>query len=233
MNYPNDFETPAFPAGKSIALSRTMAIWIAVVSFLIIAACAILLTVCHVKKNYPFIVATDPLTNDWNVIAYQDKANSSKVQQYQIIQEKLVNDYVTNWFTISSDESVNNKRWETCDETDCEATNQLNPSNSKCLMYCMSGDSVFKDFLENIVPEYKERLAQGNETWELKKLLITASNASEDHGIWQVYAEIHSSINNSFNVLIFIDVARDTNKHPATLGYYIEKFSSYRINLTL
>jgi len=233
LNYPNDFETPAFPAGKSIALSRTMAIWMAVVSFLIIAACAMLIVVGRVKKNYPFIISTDPLTNDWNVIAYQDKTESKTIQQYQVIQEKLVSDYVTNWFTISSDNTNNEKRWQTCDETDCDATNQLNPNNLKCLMFCLSSNSLFKEFSEKIVPEYTERMSQKNETWEVQRLLITPSTVTEQIGAWQVYAKIKSNINGNFNVLVFISVGYNSKSHSSTLGYYIENFAAYRVDLQL
>ena len=73
MDYPNNFNVPAFPAGKTIAFTRTISIWLSVVFFFIIVACGFLLLNIHLRTNFPFLISVNPVTEDWNVIAYHNK----------------------------------------------------------------------------------------------------------------------------------------------------------------
>ncbi|MBQ6012378.1 MAG: hypothetical protein IJL23_04680, partial [Alphaproteobacteria bacterium] len=102
MDYPNNFDVPAFPAGKTIAFTRTISIWLSIVFFLIIVACGFLLFFAHARKNFPFLISINPITEDWSVIAYPGE-KEKPIPQYQYIQEKLVHDFVKDWFTISDD----------------------------------------------------------------------------------------------------------------------------------
>ena len=47
---------------------------------------------------------------DDTVVAYPNKNAVNTVNQTQIIQEKLVNDFVTNWFTISKNKKINESK---------------------------------------------------------------------------------------------------------------------------
>ena len=229
MNYPNDFDTPTFPAGKSIAWSRVVSIKISVIFFLILCVCGLLLFAVRTKKNFPFLISIDPLTDEWTVVAYPKRKYEKNIQQYQIIQEKLVTNFITNWFTISNDISENRARWQTCDVSDCADSQQYNPTNIECAIFCTSSDALFNQFVKNVVPDYIARINQASETWTIEKWDIVPYFVTQNASAWQVYIEIHSNISGIFNVLTFINVKRNPGAYPATLGYYIEDFNSYRM----
>ena len=228
MDYPNDFDIRSFPAGKTIAFSRTVSIWILIVFFLIITMCSVLLLGVRFKKNYPFLISVDPFTEEWNVVTYPGKDRKESVPQYQIIQEKLVHDFVTNWFTISGNPEKNAERWKKCRIEECEKTEQFNPSNIKCGISCNSDSTVFKEFEEKVLPQYTA-FAQSSGQWSVGSMLITPVKITQNIGLWQVYATIRSNKTKAFDVLIFITVENDPELYPATLGYYINTFNSYRI----
>lgn len=229
MDYPNDFDTPTFPAGKSIALSRTVSIYIAVCFFLIIVGCCFLLYFTKLKQNYPFIVSVDPLTDDWTVVAYPNKNATNTISQTHIVQEKLVNDFVTNWFTISKDRKINDAIWSECTTDDCSAPQQFSPTNVQCAIYCSADNKLYKQFQEKVLPEYNARIKQRSENWTVEKIDIRPSYVGETGGLWQAFVSIKSNINKTFNVLAFITIARSDELYPANLGYYVQDFNSYRM----
>lgn len=238
MDYPNGFDIKSFLAGKTIALSRTFAIWISIAFFLIVAMCVFLLLGMHFKKNYPFLISVDPFTEEWSVITYPGKSEKESVQQYQIVQEKLVHDFVTNWFTISADEKTNEARWQQCDTEECAQSEQFNPDNIKCAMSCKSDSSVFETFEKNVLPDYKTYANSGGK-WVVNKMLITPPYVPKSDkrkkvvntttGTWQVVVSIQPSMSAPFDALVFITIEQDLDKYPATFGYYIANFNSYRI----
>ncbi len=230
MDYPNDFDTPVFPAGKVIALSRRLSIWISGCFLLIICLCCFLLYFWSQKSNYPFLISIDPITDEWTVVAYPGKTFKDTFEQSHIIQEKLVDDFITNWFTISRDKNVNELRWQRCDDEDCSDSMQFNPENISCSLFCNSNTKLFEEFSNNVLPEYKARVEQRSERWNVIKKNIKLDYSSEQGSIWQVFAVVHSSVNGVFNVLAFVTVAREPNSHPATLGYYVQDFNAYRVN---
>lgn len=230
MNYPNDFNIPAFPAGKTIAFTRTVSIWISVVFFLIVVACGFLLLNIHFRKNFPFLISINPITEDWNVIAYPGE-KEKPVKQYQYIQEKLVHDFVKDWFTISDDMETNEQIWQKCSAEECGDSEQFNPTTKKCAISCKSDISVFDVFVKNIIPNYRARINQAKEKWSVspRGLLINPAIVSENSSKWQVYATVNSSVMGNFDILIFVDVERNIDLYPATFRYYINQFNSYRM----
>ncbi len=228
MDYPNDFDIKSFPAGKTIAFSRSVSVWISIVFFLIVAMCGFMLLGLHFKTNYPFLISIDPFTEEWSVITYPGKNQKESVHQYQIVQEKLVRDFVTDWFTISNDAQRNNARWEKCDIEQCAESDQFNPDNIKCALFCRSDSAVFEEFSENVLPEYTA-YANANGKWTVGRMLITPTMVNQTSGTWQVVATIYTNMNTAFNVLTFITIEQDQDTYPATLGYYIKSFNSYRI----
>jgi len=228
LDYPNDFDIKSFPAGRTIALSRTVSIWISIVFFLIVAMCGFMLLGIHYKQNYPFLISVDPFTNEWDVVAYPGKNKKEIIPQYQIVQEKLVRDFVTNWFTISGDSSVDASRWQACEVEECSATEQFNPDNINCAISCKSAESVFEEFTKNVLPDYRS-YAQSSGKWSVERMLITPNEVKQASGTWQVVVSIQPSMSAPFDALVFITIEQDQNKYPATLGYYITTFNSYRI----
>ncbi len=227
MDYPNDFDIPSFPAGKTIAFSRSISIWILIIFFLIISACGFLLLGRYFEKNYPFLISVDPFTDDWVVVAYPEE--SKTVSQYRYVQEKLINDFVVNWFTISEDTEKNELRWYDCSVEECKAAEQFNPSNIKCAISCNSDKNVFTDFQKKVLPDYRAMINIANETWTVKNKSFTPIIVSENEGKWQVYVSVNSKVMGEFKILIFADIARDINNYPATFGYYVKQFNAYRI----
>ena len=194
--------------------------------------CGFLIYGIHLKQNFPFLISVDPLTKEWDIIAYPNKATQNKISQTQVIQEKLVSDYIFNWFTISGDKKINDARWQECTIDDCAKPEQYNPSNIDCSLYCMSGDELFENFSENVLPEYRERVAQANEKWTVANMNIKLNSIDEDGSHWQVYLVIHSTINGFFDVLSFVDIDRDMDLYPVSLGYYVKDFNAYRMSIS-
>ena len=228
MDYPNDFNIKSFPAGKTIALSRSVSIWISIVFFLIIAMCGFILMVRHYRVNYPFLISVDPFTEEWSVVTYPGKDENEKLHQYQIVQEKLVRDFVTNWFSISTDPTINEKRWRDCDVADCDTPEQFSPDNIDCAISCKSNESVFSEFANNVFPDYQNYATSGGK-WTVGPMLITPFTVNQISGTWQVVVSVQPSMAQSFDALAFITIEQDKNKYPATLGYHITNFNSYRI----
>ena len=227
MNYPNDFDTPTFPAGKSIAWSRMVSIKISIAFFLILCVCGLLLFAVRAKKNLPFLISIDPLTDRWNVVAYPKKKYEKSIEQYQIIQEKLVSDFVTNWFTISRKQSENQARWKECTKTDCAMPGQYNPQNINCALFCSADFELFKQFSTKVLPEYTARIDQASETWTIEKRNIVPHYVTPNASAWQVYIDVKSNISGKFNVLIFMKIERNADSYPATLGYYIKDVPNF------
>lgn len=184
----------------------------------------------HFKKNYPFLISIDPFTEEWSVVTYPNKNLKETIPQYQIVQEKLVRDFVTNWFTISTDSDENENRWKQCDASDCSASEQFNPDNITCAIFCKSDESVFKEFSENVLPDYKSIIVPQSGKWGVGGMLITPTKITQTSGTWQAHATIYPTLSAPFNVLTFITIEQDSTKYPATLGYYVKTFNSYRIN---
>jgi len=196
---------------------------------MIVAMCGFMLLGRHLEKNYPFLISVDPFTYEWNVVAYPQESKTV-VPQYQYIQEKLVNDFFVNWFTISANQQINDTRWRECSATECANAEQFNPTNVTCALSCKSDPTVYQEFVTKVLPEYRAMIGIANETWTVKNKSITPVTISENDSKWQIYAAINSHVMGEFNVLIFVDVARENNLYPATVGYHIKQFNAYRIS---
>lgn len=229
MNYPNDFDIPTFPAGKAVALSRSVSIWTAIVFFLIVVSCGLMLLLNNSRRNYPFLISTDLITFDWTVAAYPQK--NVKINPYRNFQETLIKDYVKYWFSINKDNDVNEAIWQKCSADECKSMEQYNPTNYKCALFCMSAPELFQQFSDKVLPEYRDRIELGSEVIFVNKpaLIISPTDENDSTGIWQYYGSVVSSKNGIFDILAFIEVGFDSAKHPATLGYYIKDFNSYRL----
>jgi hypothetical protein len=228
LDYPNNYDIPSFPAGKTVAFSRSISIWISIVFFLIVAACGFILLGIHLKTNYPFLISIDPFTDEWTVVAYP-KERKTEVQQYQVIQEKLARDFATNWFTIDS-QQTNELRWKSCSVEECAAAEQFRPDNIKCAISCKSSSTLFEDFSSKVVPWYNGLINQSSEKWTVERMLFTQNVVSEKSSRWQVIADIKSNVRGTFKVLSFMEINRNVDLYPSTLGYYVQEFNAFRIN---
>lgn len=163
MDYPSDFNTPAFPAGKSIAIARFMAIASCVLFLMIIFAGALLFWTARSQRIDPFIISVDNLTGQWTVVGHSHGNGPIEYPAVRMLQESVLGNFVANWFTISADVNKNDKMWQTCDRAEsCRADNNYAYGDNSCALFCATGEELFSHFIYNVVPDYQERVAMVN-----------------------------------------------------------------------
>lgn len=233
MDYPNDFNTPAFPAGSRIAISRFMAIASCVLFVVIIFMCALLLWAVRSQRVDPFIVSVDEITGQWNIVGHSDGNGPLEYPYLWSLQQSVIADFTADWLSISTNPSENEAVWKTCDrKTDCSTESTLPYGDKSCSLFCISGEDLFSDFVYDIVPDYQERVSNG-ERWVVDKTAIQmepAGTINDNGGTWRVSATVQSNINGDMNIIAFVKVVRNPSLYPQTLGYYVADFNAYKIN---
>ena len=101
LDYPSDFNTPAFPAGKSVALSRLMGIASCVTFLLVIFLCGILIWAVRSQRIDPFIVEIDKLTGQWTVVGHSHGNGPIEYSAKMALQESVLGNFTANWFSVS------------------------------------------------------------------------------------------------------------------------------------
>ncbi len=230
MDYPEDFDTPAFPAGKRIAISRTIGVWVMVAFFFVIACCVALPWLQNSRTVSPYVIYVDGMRGKWEMVG---QVESQKiVPYYESVQRALAGIFTEKWFTISDNPDKNAKNWAQCNrETDCfdRISNTFESSNG-CDIYCISGDNMYRRFTENVLPMYKSYESMG-QRWnvDIPRIEITPSgNPTKDGGMWIVRTRVRSNFNGDFNVIAYVKIARDEARYPQTLGFYVTSFNAYR-----
>lgn len=231
MSYPDDFDTSAFVAGKRIALSRTGAIWVMVSFFLVIACCIALPWLQQNIRINPYIVYVNGPRGAWHLVG-QDTLELD-IPYYQSVQRAVVGIFTQKWFTISGNESQNEKNWGTCSRADvCNRTIANTAwSDTGCDIYCLAGENMYQNFTSSVLPLYKTRVSFG-ERWYIDptRIIIRPNgNPTKSGGAWIVNAIVRSNLNGDFNIIAYVKVANDVARYPQTLGYYITGFNSYRV----
>ena len=231
--YPSNFDTPAFPAGKSVALARFMAIASCVMFLLVIFMCGLVLWGARSQRIDPFIVSIDNLTGQWTVVGHSHENGPIEYSALESIQESVIGNFAADWFAISGDDDENNRIWKTCDrDVDCGDNNTRPYGDKTCELYCISGEDLFSKFVYDVIPDYQMRVENG-ERWIIDKSEIQLEPAGDitvNGGTWRMSATIQSNINGDINIVAFIKVARNTDKYSQTLGYYVADFNAYKIN---
>lgn len=229
MEYPDNFEIPVFPAGKRIAVSRAMAIWISVVFLLIIFTSIILLWSYKSQRFSPLIVFTND-NGEWGVI--DNNANNKKLPVSYTMQEYVVGNFVQEWFRISDNNSENELSWSECEREKCR-NDALTFGSGICSLYCSSGEDLFSRFTQDVIPNYQSYINAG-QYWKIDKSTIIikpVGKISENGGTWYITADvIYDGKKNSFKIEAFVKVALNTVNYPQTMGFYVADFNSYRIN---
>lgn len=234
MEYPDDFNTPSYPAGPRIASTRAVSIAIMVVFFLICCACGLLLWVQRSVTVHPFLVSINPITGQWDVVGHSH-GSIQEMTTTQSLQESVIGNFVYNWFRISSNTRMNDALWKKCDySTDCnpEKTSPDETGIGYCALYCLSGEGLFSNFISTVVPDYKLRVAAG-ETWmvDMPSLkILPLSEPAPNGASWQVHATIRSNKSGPINIMGYALVQRNTETYPQTLGYYVSDFNAYKMN---
>ncbi len=229
MQYPNEFDTAAFPAGKALALSRAMGIGISVLFFLIICACGILFWATRSARVEPFLISIDDVTGAWEIVGHEHSREYSAIRT---VQESVAANFVKNWFTISESDEFNNDIWAQCDRKTCNSDEYSPQLDTKCALYCACKSTVFNDFNRNVLPYYRERVA-AQERWIFDTASLDIrplSDVTNDAGTWQVTGNIISNINGNIPVIAFVKIARNEGGYRQNLGYYVTDFNAYRIS---
>lgn len=230
MDYPGNFDTSAFPAGKRIAVSRIMVIWTLIAFFMIIFLCGFLLWVARSERLSPFLISVNKTTGEWQVVG-----RSADTLEYTVgytMQESLVGNFAQDWFKISINNDENQTAWGKCDRAACTTGRTLLSGARSCAVYCASGDDVHSKFFFDIVPGYEQRVGAG-EVWEIDSASISIAPAGkilDQGGTWLMRATVVSNVEEAFEIEAFVKVARNNNYYPLTMGFYIADFNAYRID---
>ena len=231
MDYPGNFQIPANPAGKTIAVSRFMAICTLVTFLMIIFLSVIILWSSKSDKLNPFMISANNITGEWKIVGKSDIIHEYSAAY--TMQESVVGNFVSDWFKISADNSENERAWQDCNRNVCTSSaDNLIFGDRSCAIYCASGEDLYSRFKYEILTDYEVRVQNG-ETLNLdyKTLDISpAGKINENGGTWKVSATIISNKNKNFDIEVFLKVANNKNYYPQTMGFYIADFNSYRIS---
>lgn len=231
MKYPDDFNTPAFPAGKFVAVSRFMAVTVMVLFFLIICLCGIILWAKRTQEVSPFLIAINPNGEKWTVVAHDNHKN--QIPAYYVLQESLLNDFTRNWFTISDNILDNQAIWsDECNRNSPECVNSSTDGIETCAIYCSASDYVFDDFKKTVLPIYSDLESKDAAIWHVVDVNIRPvdmQNITEYGGVWKLDALVDTGLEN----IVFSGYARvayDKMQYPKTMGYYVSEYYMYRMN---
>ncbi len=222
MEYPNNFETPAFPAGRQIAVSRTIGIWTLGVFLVIIFLCAVLIWTNRSRTMNPVIIF-----DDWTATV----VNSSESADYSVaraMQESVVGNFTRNWLRISDKETENDVRWCRGERAACPGLRE-EADGKVCILFCASGEELYTRFDREVLPDYMARVSAG-ETWSVDKKSISIKPLSQDFekgGSWQIRAKVNSSLYGNFWIEAFAKIERKPETYPRTLGFYVADFNVF------
>lgn len=231
MDYPGGFDTPTFPAGKRIVVSRMFGVALMVLFLAIVFVCSMILWAQRSVTVRPFLVSTDKQTGQWEIVGHQHE-DIKQVSAIRTLQESVLAKFVRNWFLVTSDE-VNSVLWQSCDrQIECNPKNKIGIDTGKCAIYCITGDELFDRFIRDVVPNYQISVMAGEMLGvRMSSLrLVPTNDINENGGTWKIHATIESSIGKPIKILAYASVARNTELYPRTLGYFVSDFNAYKIN---
>lgn len=234
LDYPNEFDTPTFPAGPRIALSRTVSIVTMVVFLLIVLVCGVLLWAQRSAQVHPFLVSVNNITGQWNVVGHHH-SGVLEMSANQALQESVIGKFLRNWYFISGDASRNGTLWQSCDRIkECSfSQNALTDiSENKCALYCVASDELYTDFTQKIIPQYNKLYSDGIE-WsvDMPSLQITKIETSDNQNLWQVRIKINTNASlDQTEILGFVRLGINVDVFPTTMGYYVSEFNAYKMN---
>lgn len=231
MNYPDNFDVSAFPAGTRVAASRVMAISVAVIFLLIVFVCGILVWSRGSGRIHPFLISTGYNgVGEWSIIGHDHGRRT--VSAMYAMQESLVGKYIRSRFTISASGPENESVWSACDRTsDCTTTGN-STTRASCALFCAGTDDVFRKFMEDVVPNYRDRAASG-ERWGVDTSSIqirSGGGVNENGGMWRAVFRVVSNMDATMTVVAYVKIARNPREYPATLGFFVADFNAYRVN---
>lgn len=231
MKYPDDFNTPAFPEGKFVAVSRFMGTAVSCIFFLIVCLCGIILWVKRTQDVSPFLVSINPNGERWTVVANDN--HKTEIPAYYVLQESMLNRFVRDWFTVSADANLNAARWKKCEHESEECTGNIRSDGNTCAIYCMSDTNVWDSFENVVKPVFNELSTRDGDVWTVKSVSVkpvdSVASVTQGGGFWKL--EVVVQTNNGD--ILFTGFARtnyDEQTYPKTMGYYVSDFNTFRMN---
>ena len=238
MRYPDEFDTSTFPAGKQIAVSRIVGIATMIVFLLIVFACGFLLWAQKSIRIHPFLVEINDVNGQWEIVGHQH-TEIKEITTTQSLQESVIGKFLKYRFTITNDEKINSDIWGKCNRqqackyktSNTKNTFETNFKTEKCSLYCLSGQSLFSNFSESIVPLYVNYALTGD-VWmpDMSSVqMLPIGKITDKGGIWQIRMTLNSKLQGDIFVLAYANIARNNSDYPKTLGFYVLDFNAYRI----
>lgn len=229
MDYPEDFNTSAFPAGRRVALSRTVGIWIAVSLFLIVFGCIAIPWLIKNRTIDPFVIYVDAPVGEWRLVGRSDIKRS--LTYYDAVQRSVVGIFAENWFAVNSDMDINDANWAQCNRTQvCDTRIPTSSAGAQeCGIYCLAGEELYQNFKTKVLPIH-QAIADLGETWSLNAktlMVMPVGSATPAGGVWKVRGHV-SGRTEAFDVIAYVTVARNLEKYPQTFGFYVSDFKAYR-----
>ena len=231
MKFPDEFDTPTFPAGKQIAITRAVSIAIMVVFLLILFACGLLLWVQKSVHVHPFLVSINQITGQWEIVGHQH-SDIKEMTTVQSLQESVIGKFLEYHFFVTDDAVFNANIWASCERKTACTPDKTGRGSEMCALYCLSSDEEHTKFTTSIIPQYQQMFING-EMWniDIKSLEMTPiSEITSAGGTWQIRATINSNLFGPIKILAYANVMQGTELYPQTLGYYVAEFNAYRVN---
>lgn len=231
MEYPNNYETSAFPAGKQLALSRFAAVFSMISFALVVCVCGFLFFLQKHQGISPLIIYADAPNGEWELIA--PKRQESQIPYYGAIQKAIAGIITEKWFRIAGDVNQNERMWTECNrEMVCSkrVTSNLKMTQG-CDIFCLTSDEVYSDFEDSVLPDYRMRESSG-ETWFVipnSVKINPVSTPTAKGGLWRATATIISNKVGKMDIIAFIEIAHQNSQHQQNLGFYVSNFNSYKI----
>ena len=229
--YPDNFETPAFPAGKSIAVARVAAIATGVVFALIMVACVTLVWASRSRRVHTFLIEIENPAR-WQLVGHEH--DNRTISALRAMQESVVVSYVKNRFSISANPIENDIMWSECGrDIDCAKPDERSMNARPCPIYCASAATVFAQFASDIVPDYRAR-ADAGERWSVNTDTLRVAPmdriSDERGGTWRVLFTIVSNQSAPIKMIAYVKIARISGAYPRTMGFYVADFNAYRLD---
>lgn len=231
MKYPDDFNTPAFPAGKFVAVSRFMATVSMVLFFVIVCLCGAIFWANKAQDISPFLVSIGANGERWVTVAHDN--HITEIPAYYALQESVLNKFVRNWFTIDDNILLNQANWAECTRNSPECKLDNNAYTETCAIYCASSDAVFTNFKEVVVPIYSDLEATEAAIWTVQSVSIKPADSwkfiTENGGLWKLDVWVKTGVTSTY-FTGYARISYNKSLYPKTMGYYISEFNTYRMN---
>ena len=231
MKYPDDFNTPAFPAGRFVAVSRFMGTAVMIIFLAIVCICGIMLWVKKTQNVSPFLIYMNPNGERWTMVAHNN--HETEIPAYYVLQESLLNKFTRDWFTIYDTDSANTANWAKCDRSSPECREASGDVIDTCAIYCATNESVYDEFEHVVLPVYSSLESDEGDVWTVTNINIkpvdSMKSITENGGFWR----LNTSVQTKTGTVYFTGYARierDQKEHPKTMGYFISEFYTYRMN---